>query len=165
VTWVSRVDRFLGTFLGHDVLVVRCLRSDELLALPVRLHGIPLGRPVDLLLDREELKVVGLDVRCGDEVHRFLPLATAILTEDEIAIRSPLVLLEEDELEFYEARTFTLSSLRGKAVDRAGRLEGALRELVLCTDGTVTDVVVDDGDRRIPFDETVRVDFGSRSAA
>jgi hypothetical protein len=144
---------------------MRSLRSDELLALPVRLHGIPLGRPVDLLLEREDLKVVGLDIRCGDEVHRFLPLATAIVGDDEIAIRSPLVLLEEDELEFYEARTFALSSLRGKSVDRAGSPEGALREIVLRTDGALTEIVVDDGGRRVPFDETVRVDSGSRSAA
>jgi hypothetical protein len=152
-------------FLGHDVFVVKSLRSDELLALPVQLHGIPLGRPVDLLLDRDDLKVVGLDVRCGDDLHRFLPLATAIIGDDEIAIRSPLVLLEEDELEFYEARTFPLSSLRGKSVDRAGRPEGTLHEVVLRTDGTLTEIAVDDGARRIPFDETVRVELGSRSAA
>ena len=48
--------------------------ADELLRLPVRLHGIQLGRPVDVLLDAEAWRVVGLDVLCGDEVHRFLPL-------------------------------------------------------------------------------------------
>jgi hypothetical protein len=144
---------------------VKSLRSDELLGLPVRLHGIPLGRPDDLLLDRDDLKVVGVDVRCGDDIHRFVPLATAIVHDDEIAIRSPLVLLEEDELEFYEARTFALSSLRGKSVDRAGRHEGALGEVVLRSDGTITELVMEDGGRRLPFDETVRVDFGSRSAA
>jgi hypothetical protein len=144
---------------------VRALRSDELLALPVRLHGIPLGRPVDLLLDHEELKVVGIDLRCGDEIHRFLPFATAIVRDDEIAIRSPLVLLEEDERTFYEARTFALDSLRGLSVDRAGRSEGPLNEIVLLADGTLSELVVGDDGRRIPFDETVRIDLASRTAA
>lgn len=141
------------------------LRSDELLARPVRLHGIPLGRPVDVLLDRDDLKVVGLDIHCGDDVHRFLPLATAIVTADEIAIRSPLVLLEEDERAFYEARTFSLGSLRGVAVDRGGRSEGALREIVMSSDGSLTGLIVDEDERFIRFDDTVRIDLGSRSAA
>lgn len=141
------------------------LRSDELLARRVRLHGIPLGRPVDVLLDREDLRVVGLDIHCGDDVHRFLPLATTVITSDEIAIRSPLVLLEEEERAFYEARTFSLGSLRGVAVHRGGRPEGALREIVLRADGTLAGLVVSDDERPIPFDDTVRIDVGSRSAA
>ena len=32
------------------------LSGDGLLARPVRLHGIDLGRPVDVLLDREALR-------------------------------------------------------------------------------------------------------------
>ena len=143
---------------------MKSLRSDELLALPVRLHGISLGRPVDLLLDRSDLKVVGLDIRCGDDVHRFLPLATAVVRDDEITILSPLVLRDEDEFAFYQARAFALATLRGKPVDRAGRREGALHEIVLRVDGTLVELVVDD-DRRIPFGETVRIDLGSRSAA
>ena len=93
---------------------MRELTGAELLALPVRLHGIQLGRPVDLLLDRDTLRTVGLDVLCGDEVHRFLPLPTASVSDDEIAILSPLVLLEEDELHFYRSKTFALSALRGR---------------------------------------------------
>jgi hypothetical protein len=138
--------------------------SDALLALPVRLHGIQLGRPVDLLLDRDELKVVGFDLICGDDEHRFLPLATATIHPDEIAILSPLVLLEEDELTFYRTRTFALASLRGKSVDRGKRHEGTLHEVVLAGDGTLSEVVVEGG-RRVSFDETVRIDLGSRSAA
>ena len=93
---------------------MRELTGAELLALPVRLHGIQLGRPVDLLLDRDTLRTVGLDVLCGDEVHRFLPLPTASVSDDEIAILSPLVLLEEDQLHFYRSKTFALSALRGR---------------------------------------------------
>ena len=69
--------------------------GDELLALPVRLHGIQLGRPIDLLLDPDARRAVGLDVFCGDEVHRFLPLPTAAVGRAEIRILSPLVLLEQ----------------------------------------------------------------------
>ena len=100
------------------------LSGDQLLALPVRLHGIQVGLPTDLLLDREVLRVVGLDVLCGDEVHRFLPLPTAAVRADELAILSPLVLLEEDELQFYRSRAFLLSSLRGRAVERKRREAG-----------------------------------------
>ena len=106
----------------------------------------------------------GLDIRCGDDVHRFLPLATAVVRDDEITILSPLVLRDEDEFAFYQARAFALATLRGKPVDRAGRREGALHEIVLRVDGTLVELVVDD-DRRIPFGETVRIDLGSRSAA
>jgi hypothetical protein len=58
---------------------MRELSGDALLALPVRLHGIQLGRPVDLLLDREAVRVVGLDVRCGDEEHCPLTARSASL--------------------------------------------------------------------------------------
>ena len=110
---------------------MRELTGAELLALPVRLHGVQLGRPVDLLLDRNTLRTVGLDVLCGDEVHRFLPLPTASVSDDEIAILSPLVLLEEDQLHFYRSKTFALSALRGRPVERKGRDLGALGDVVV----------------------------------
>ena len=90
----------------------------ELLGLPVRLHGLQLGQPSDLLLDRETMRAVGIDVVCGDEAHRFLPFATAAISDDAITITSPLVLLEVDELAFYRSRSFTLRSLRGRPVAR-----------------------------------------------
>ena len=95
--------------------------GDELLALPVRLHGIQLGRPVDLLLDRDAQRIVGLDVLCGDGVHRFLPLPTAAVGREQIRILSPLVLLEQRELDFYRSRTLALSRLRDRVVERNGQ--------------------------------------------
>jgi hypothetical protein len=139
------------------------LRADRLLALPVRLHGIPLGRPVDLLLDLRERKAVGLDVLCGDEVHRFLPLQTAVISDEEIAIRSPFLLLEEDELAFYRARTASLSALRGTAVQRTGRELGTLEDVVVGSDGSVDAVVIDE--RELPLDEHVQIELESRAAA
>ncbi len=140
------------------------LSGDGLLARPVRLHGIVLGRAVDILLDREALRVVGLDVLCGDDVHRFLPLPTAAISVDALTIHSPLVLLEEDELDFYRSRAFALSSLRGRPLLRAGKDAGRLRDVVLAPDGGLLAVVVDPCGR-IPFDETLRFAPQRRSAA
>jgi hypothetical protein len=142
---------------------VRELTGAKLLALPVRLHGIQLGRPVDLLLDRATLRTVGLDVLCGDEVHRFLPLPTAAVSDDEIAILSPLVLLEEDQLHFYRSKTFALSVLRGRAVQRKGRDLGALGDIVVGAAGELVAVVV--AGKRIASDGELRFAANRRSAA
>jgi hypothetical protein len=142
---------------------MRELTGAELLALPVRLHGIQLGRPVDLLLDRDTLRTVGLDVLCGDEVHRFLPLPTASVSDDEIAILSPLVLLEEDELLFYRSKTFALSTLRGRPVQRKSRDLGALGDVVVDAAGGLVAVVV--ADKRIVSDGDLRFAANRRSAA
>jgi hypothetical protein len=138
--------------------------GDELLALPVRLHGIQLGRPVDLLLDRGAERAVGLDVLCGDEVHRFLPLATAAVRSDEIRILSPFVLLEQRELDFYRSRTLALSRLRGGVVEEQnGRRVGPLRDVVVADDGRVVAAIVDA--KQIPFEAGLRFAPKRRSAA
>ena len=142
---------------------VTTMRSERLLALPLRLHGIPLGRPLDLLLDVDEWKVIGLDVLCGDDVHRFLPFPTAVISDEEIAIRSPFVLLEEDQLAFYRQRTVAVSALRGEAVLRDRREVGTLEDVVVQTDGTVAALIVDG--RELPVDEAVRMQSRRRVAA
>jgi uncharacterized protein YrrD len=146
---------------------MRALTGDELLGLPVRLHGVDLGRPVDLLLDRQALRVVGLDVLCGDEVHRFLPLPTAAVSTDGITIDSPLVLLEEEGLDFYRSRTLTLSSVRGRTVERKGRALGTLRDVLVEKHGGLAAVLVEVEGRteRVPFDDTLHLAPASRSAA
>ena len=149
---------------GHEGRGMKELSGDALLGLAVRLHGVHLGRPVDILLDRDGERVVGLDVLCGDELHRFLPLPTAAIGDDGITIHSPLVLLEEDELAFYRARAFSLSSLRGHAVQRKGRDVGKLRDVVLRTDGELVTAILDGG-RRVPFDGTLRFAPARRTAA
>jgi uncharacterized protein YrrD len=139
----------------------------RLLGLPVRLHGLQLGQPTDLLLDRDAMRAVGIDVVCGDGAHRFLPLPTAVVGVDAITITSPLVLLEADELAFYRSRSFTLSSLRGRPVERDGATLGALRDVIVGTDGELEAVVVErDGSTdRIPFDGDLRFASERRSAA
>jgi hypothetical protein len=139
----------------------------ELLALPVRLHGIQLGRAAEVLLDRETMRAVGLDVLCGDEVHRFLPLPTALVADDEILIRSPLVLLEEDELDFYRSRTLQLSSLRGRAVEHRRRHSGTFVDAVIAADGELRSVIVDMNGKRteLAYDSAVGIAPKRRSAA
>lgn len=163
------MNRFPGISVGHHgrAMATPPLRVDELLARPVRLHGIQLGRPVDVLLDRAELRVLGLDVLCGDEIHRFLPLPTAAITDEAIVIHSPLVLLEADELAFYRARAFGLASLRGRPVERAGKEVGALVDVTIAPDGSLLELVVEnaEGRRSYPFDAQLRFTPGSRSAA
>src|SRR3954452_582889 len=81
------------------------------LQLPVQLRGIQLGRPVDILLDLDGWNVLGFAVLCGDESRRFLPYAAAVVTEDEIAVGSALMLLEDAG--FYEQRGVSFRSLLG----------------------------------------------------
>lgn len=149
---------------GHDGGDMTELSGEELLRLPVLLHGIELGRPVDLLLDRDGLRAVGLDVRCRDEVHRFLPLATAAIGPDALTIHSPLVMLEEDELDFYRARTFAFSSLRGRAVTRSGKDVGTLRDVITAPTGDLLAVVLAGGER-VAHDATLALAAQRRTAA
>lgn len=111
--------------------------AEELLRLPVRLHGIQLGRPVDLILDLHGGRALGLDVLCGDDVHRFLPLAAASVGDSEISVTSALTLLEEAELAFYRDRASALSALRGTELERDGVAVGRLRDVVVGLGGTL----------------------------
>jgi hypothetical protein len=139
----------------------------QLLGLPVRLHGLQLGQPTDLLLDRDAMRALGIDVVCGDGAHRFLPFSTAMIGNDAITIKSPLVLLEADELSFYRSRSFTLSSLRGRPVERDAVTLGVLRDVIVATDGELAAVLVEDDGaiERVPSDGDLRFASARRSAA
>jgi hypothetical protein len=116
------------------------MASGDVLALPVRMHGIGLGRSVELIVDVDVRRVLGFEVRCGDDTHRFLPLAAAHVREGEIAIASPLTLL--DELAFYRARGHGFGGLRGARVANAGGAVGKLRDVVFDDDGAIRELVV-----------------------
>ena len=129
----------------------------DLLRARVRMHGIQLGRPVDVILDREHRRALGLEVHCGDDERRFLPLAVAAIHGDTIAIRSPLLLLDPSELRFYTDGGATFSSLRNRPVHRDGRLVGSLEDLRLRPDNEIAAVVVrtTEGPVELPYDDRI----------
>lgn len=99
--------------------------ATELLQLPVQLHGIRLGRPVDLLLDPVEWRALGFVVLCGDGTSRFLVFAAADLRDNAIEVSSALLLLED--VDFYRHRSRSLRDLlRG----------GELLDLLVAPDGS-----------------------------
>ncbi|HZC74505.1 MAG TPA: hypothetical protein VE220_00905 [Gaiellaceae bacterium] len=113
----------------------------ELLLLPVQLHGIRLGRPVDVLLDVEAWRALGFVVLCGDESERFLVFAAADPQEDEVAVPSALLLLED--VAFYRERSRSLRTLLGGAVSNGRQGLGELRDLLVVPDGSVTALLVE----------------------
>jgi hypothetical protein len=88
---------------------------EPLLQRPVSLHGVRVGHVVDVILETSEGQPMGLEVRCLDGRHRFLPMAAATRAGAEVVIDSPFALLEKDELEFYRGRGVSLRDGRGSA--------------------------------------------------
>ena len=113
--------------------------ATELLQLPVRLHGIRLGQPVDLLLDPVEWRALGFVVHCGDEGSRFLVFAAADLLEDAIEVSSVLLLLED--VGFYRDRSRSLRDLLGEELrDLLVTPDGRVEALVVKRDGVVQEI-------------------------
>jgi len=105
---------------------MRGRRVADLLALPVRMHGIQLGRPVQALVDPRADRVLGLELVCGDGTHRFLPFSVARVRPGEIEVSSALALIDERELDYYRrnSRRVTDVGYEDPWVDD----DGALRE-------------------------------------
>jgi hypothetical protein len=144
------------------------LPAQQLLRLPVRLNGIDLARPVDVVLDLDSRRAIGLEVLCGDEARRYLPLAAAAVHEDEIAIASPLVLFDERDLAWYRRRSTVLGEVRGTPVADGRRELGALADVVLAPGGAITGLLVQqpEGVRLVPVEASLTIaGRGSASAA
>lgn len=135
------------------------LNVEELLRAPVLLRGIRLGRPIDVIFDRERTRAVGLEVHCGDESRRFLPLSVVRIQDGSIEVASPLVMIEEPELAFYAKRGATLSSLRRARVLAHGTLVGTLEDIVLDEDGAILDLVVRSENGRVTVAYGPRVEL------
>jgi hypothetical protein len=132
----------------------------ELLLLPVRLQEIRLGRPVDVLLGADAWRVIGFVVLCRDESQRFLVYATADPREDEIAVPSALLLL--DDVDFYRGRSRSLRALLGETVANAQHELGVLRDLLIAPDGTVSALMVEqDGAMREVEPTGMRIEYVS----
>ena len=115
------------------------------LQLPIRLQGIELGRPIDLLLDTATWRALGFVVHSPDESQRFLPYMASQPGDEEIAVGSALMLL--DDVAFYEKRGVSFRSLLAGAVDG-----GVLRDVIISRDGGVSELEIERGDgvARIP---------------
>jgi len=83
--------------------------ASELLSLPVRMHGIRLGRPVEALLDAQVDRVIGFEVLCGDGERRFLPFSVSRVQADEIALESALTLIDERDIGYYRSHSRRLA--------------------------------------------------------
>jgi hypothetical protein len=125
---------------------VNGVRGDELLRRAVRVRGIHIGHPVDVLLHPTKPQALGLDVLCGDDRHRFLPFRAATLHEDHVEAASPLVLLDLREDGFYRREARPLGELRGTPLGGTRTLQ----DVVLGRDWSVEELVLD-GDR-VPLD-------------
>jgi hypothetical protein len=116
---------------------MRALSAEATLRLPVRLHGIPLGRAIDILLDRTAWRVLGFVVLCGDATTRFVAWpAVTVRPDEEIAVASALMLLED--VEFYRSRGRSFRELVGRPIDG----DDPLGDLSLAPDGHVEELVV-----------------------
>jgi hypothetical protein len=104
---------------------VRGRNASTLLGAPVFMRGIRLGEVEDVIVDRVEPRIVGLDVLCGDGTNRFLPYSTARVEGAAVELESALTLIDRTELEFYRAHGRSLVAapeLAGAVVDGDGTL-------------------------------------------
>jgi uncharacterized protein YrrD len=138
---------------------VDAIAAEHLLRLPIRLRGIDVGYAVDVILEPQGRRALGLDVLCKDEEHRFLPLTAAEIGEDEITVASALTMLAADELAFYRKRASTLRLLRGTPVLLKGKNVGRLEDVMVSGDGTIAALIVEDGNgqRRYELEDTLRI--------
>jgi hypothetical protein len=96
------------------------MKTEDLLNRRVLLRGgVELGRVIDVILEADADRPLGLDVLCGDGRHRFLPMAVLSRLGHDLQIESSLTLLEPAELEFYRSNGRSLrASTSGTLADR-----------------------------------------------
>jgi len=135
------------------------ISAEHLLRLPIRLRGIDVGHAVDVILDPQGRRALGLDVLCKDDAHRFLPLTAAKVGEEEITVASALTMLAADELAFYRKRASTVRLLRGTPVLLKGKSVGRLEDVMVSSDGAIAALIVDDGygPRSYELEDTLRI--------
>jgi hypothetical protein len=121
----------------------RLIAGEDLLRRAVCVCGIKLGRPIDLVLDLGQGRALALEVLCGDEQRRLLPLAAATIEADTIEVGSALMLIDEQNGAFYRKRGQTLHNLRGAGVEVEGIERGTLADVRLGPDGVVVELLVE----------------------
>lgn len=126
------------------------VRGSGLIGRAVRWTGIRLGVAVDLLLDRELRRAVGVVVRSGDGHDRFLPLPACVELGDSIVPSSPLVLVNGDGLAFYQREGLSLEALRGSLVlDSDETRQATVEDVLLCENGDVAAISLSSDAARI----------------
>ncbi|HXV32750.1 MAG TPA: hypothetical protein VD769_01975 [Gaiellaceae bacterium] len=138
------------------------LRTGSLAGRPVALRDVRLGVAVDALIDRPLARLVGLEVRCGDEAHRFLPFPACRVLPGRIAVESALVLLDR-ELDFYRGGGRALSGLRGQRVVAAGEELGTLADLLVDGTGEVVRILVATPQGEIEVDAGPELTIGNHA--
>jgi len=118
-----------------------------LIGIPVRLHGILLGRPSDVVLDSTCRRVLGFVVRSGDDAPRFLPFAASQPGAEEIAVGSALMLL--DDVAFYRKHGVSFVSLVRREIAREGAPGGTLIDMHVDPSGHVVELEVEQEDLRV----------------
>jgi hypothetical protein len=146
---------------------VPSLPAEQLLRFPVRLGDMDVGRAVDVIFDPAQGRALGLDILCRDDVHRFLPLAAAEVDEHEIRLSSAFALVDDAGFEFYRGRTSSLRTLRGTQVARGGEEIGALRDVVVSTEGAIEAFVVESegGTTSVPVEPALSLDGNVRNGS
>ena len=114
---------------------------------PVRLQGILLGRPSDVVLDSTCRRVLGFVVHSGDDAPRFLPFAASQPGEDAIAVASALMLL--DDVAFYRKHGASFVSLIGTVIERENAPVGTLVDMHVDHAGDVVELEVEHDDLRV----------------
>jgi hypothetical protein len=131
---------------------VRLEKTSDLLRREVYFRDIKLGVPVDALFDAPLARLLGVDVRCGDGGHRFLPFGACDVADDRIRVDSALVLTDGG---FYRQRGRALSELRGAVIRERGEERGRLEDVLVEPDGSVAAFEADGA--RVPAGPTISV--------
>jgi hypothetical protein len=120
-------------------------RAGEVLTRAVRINGIDVGEPVDVLLDPDLGCVLGLEVHCRDGVNRFLPWLAGELDAGELSIGFPLALLDQPELAYYRERALALNVLRRLPVAGSNGGSSRIADVLVESRGRIRALVVEDG--------------------
>ena len=131
----------------------------EVLNRSVRIHGIDVGEPVDVLLDPDLRCVLGLEVHCRDGVNRFLPWLAGELQPDELLVELPVALLDGPQLEYYREQALALNALRRLPVDGFDTPAARVEDVVVDARGRVVALEIDARRRRRTIElDRVRVE-------
>ena len=119
----------------------------EVLNRPVRIRGIDVAEPVDVLLDPELRCVLGFEVHCRDGVNRFLPWLASELEPEQLSVELPVTLLDGPQLDYYREHSLALNALRRLPVAGLDGSAARVEDVIVDSRGLVQALVLADRDR------------------